>query len=59
MKSVFADTAYWIAIVKPGDSLAEEAKDAKAEVEPAVIVTTDDVLDEFLTAMRPSSGSRI
>jgi len=56
---VFADTAYWIAIVKPGDSLAEEAKDAKAEVEPAVIVTTDDVLDEFLTAMRPSSGSRI
>jgi predicted nucleic acid-binding protein len=58
MKTVFADTLYWIAIVLPHDQWAVAAKSAKASVEPARILTTDEVLGEFLTALQ-SGGDKL
>ena len=57
MKRVFADSHYWIAIVKPHDQWAEAAKAAKASLGEALIVTTDEVLTEFLAAL--SSGKHM
>ena len=54
MKSVFADSLYWIAIAKPGDPWAAAAKSAKGLLGEVRTVTTDEVLTEFLTAF---SGS--
>lgn len=51
MKSVFADSLYWIARVKPRDPWAEAAKEARKKIGQARIVTTDEVLIEFLTAL--------
>ena len=51
MKAVFADSLYWIAIVRPGDSWADAAKRAKEQLGEVRIVTTDEVLTEFLTAL--------
>lgn len=51
MKSVFADTLYWVAIAKPGDQWAEPAKRAKATLGAVRLVTTDEVLAEFLAAL--------
>lgn len=50
MRKVFADTVYWIATVKPNDSHASAAKDARQAVGSCIIVTTDEVLGEFVTA---------
>lgn len=51
MKVVFADTLYWVAIAKPGDPWAEPAKRAKTALGPTRLVTTDEVLAEFLAAL--------
>lgn len=51
MKVVFADSVYWIAIVKPNDSWAEDAKRARKSVGESLLVTTDEVLAEFLNAL--------
>jgi len=51
MRKVFADTLYWIAIVKPGDTYEAAAKEAGQAVKPCVIVTTDEVLYEFVNAL--------
>jgi predicted nucleic acid-binding protein len=51
MKAVFADSLYWIAIVKPGDPWAGAATSAKTQIGQVRIVTTDEVLTEFLTAL--------
>jgi predicted nucleic acid-binding protein len=51
MKTVFADSVYWIAIVKPGDPWNGPAKAARQSLGEAVIVTTDEVLTEFLTTL--------
>ena len=51
MKRVFADSHYWIAIVNPHDQWAEAAKAARALLGEALIVTTDEVLTEFLAAI--------
>lgn len=52
MKRVFADTAYWIAITNRQDSLHDAAIRAHNDLGPGVqLVTTDEVLTEFLTAM--------
>jgi predicted nucleic acid-binding protein len=58
MKKVFADCHYWIAIVKPGDQWAEAAKSAKTLLGEALIVTTDEVLTEFLAALRSGEYMR-
>ena len=57
MKTVFADSHYWIAIVNPRDQWAEAAKTARTLLGEALIVTTDEVLTEFLAAL--SSGKHM
>ncbi len=57
MKTVFADTLYWIAIAMPGDQWSGPAKAAKQGLGEAVIVTTDEVLAEFLNALSPRGQS--
>ncbi len=49
MKLVFADTVYWIAIFLPGDPWANAA--AAVSLEDARLITTEEVLAEFLTGV--------
>ena len=49
MKQVFADTLYWLAIFVPGDAWAGAAH--AADCSGASLVTTEEVLSEFLTAV--------
>jgi predicted nucleic acid-binding protein len=58
MKRVFADSHYWIALVKQHDQWAEKAKAARALLGEALIVTTDEVLTEFLAALRSGEHMR-
>lgn len=51
MKTVFADSMYWTAVVRPGDQWNTAAKAARQALGQAVIVTTDEVLSEFLAAL--------
>lgn len=51
MKTVFADTMYWIASVRPNDQWGEAAKRAKSSLGAVRILTTDEVLAEFLTGL--------
>jgi len=55
MKTVFADSHYWIAIAKPGDPWADAAKAAKLSIGDVFIVTTDEVLTEFLAAFQEAN----
>jgi len=48
MKSVFADTHYWIALAIPTDEWHPRAKEVTKSLGAALIVTTDEVLVEFL-----------
>jgi uncharacterized protein len=49
MTPIFADTFYWIALADPLDSSHYRALDVSAARADSVIVTTDEVLVEFLT----------
>ena len=49
MRHVFADTVYWLAIFLPGDEWADAAR--TADISGASLVTTEEVLSEFLTAV--------
>lgn len=49
MRSVFADTAYWIALANPKDALHETARSLKKQLSGAKRYTTEEVLTEFLT----------
>ena len=52
MRSVFVDTAYWIAVVWHTDQWALSARRAREALgERARLVTTDEVLSEFLDFM--------
>ncbi len=54
MRKVFADTLYWVATVKPGDPYEAAAREARQAVGACLIVTTDEVLCEFVTALAKS-----
>jgi len=56
MKSVFADTLYWVAIARPNDSWRQAAEQARQSLGEVQLVTTDEVLSEFLTAMSHGGG---
>ena len=56
MKTIFADTHYWIALANPLDQWHEPAKRARSDLGPARLVTTDEVLSEFLTALGGSGA---
>jgi predicted nucleic acid-binding protein len=58
MKIAFADSVYWIAVVKPNDQWADAAKKAKELLGNSRLVTTDEVLTEFLTALG-GSGQKL
>jgi predicted nucleic acid-binding protein len=49
MKTVFADTFYWIALASPKDQWHERAQQIGSELGYPRIVTTEEVLSEFLT----------
>ena len=49
MRRVFADTLYWLALFVPGDAWAESA--GIVDCSDALLVTTEEVLSEFLTAV--------
>lgn len=51
MKTVFVDTVYWIAIVRPNDQWQDAATKAREELGRVRLVTTDEVLTEFLAAL--------
>src|SRR5437867_1637882 len=51
MKAVFADTLYWLAITNPRDSWAEAAKAARTSLGNIQLVTTDEVLTEFMATL--------
>lgn len=57
MKMVYADTCYWVAIVNPRDQWRQAAKEAKERLGEARIVTTDEVLVEFLNLLRDKGSS--
>src|SRR2546426_8797014 len=50
MRTVFADTSYWIAASDRKDSWATSAASAEAALGATVLVTTDEVLIEYLAA---------
>lgn len=50
-KQVFADTLYWLAMVRPGDQWKEPARSARDALGDAILVTSDEVLSEFLNAI--------
>ena len=56
MTTVFADTVYWVAVVRPNDPWAA-ANQARRLLGAARVVTTDEVLIEFLTALA-AAGER-
>ena len=51
MKYVFADSLYWIAVVRPNDPWSDAAKRARQALGEAILTTTDEVLIEVLTAL--------
>ncbi len=51
MKTVFADTQYWIAIVCPNDQWNLQATKACKELGDVILVTTDEVLTESVAAL--------
>jgi predicted nucleic acid-binding protein len=51
VRKVFADTLYWVAMVKRDDAYAPAARIARRAIGPCIIVTTDEVLYEFVTAL--------
>lgn len=51
MKKVFVDTYYWIAIVRPNDQWQAPARRARSSLGNTLMVTTDEVLSEFLNTL--------
>ena len=49
MKAVFADTFYWVALTNPADSRYLDVVAIDSAIADATVVTTDEVLTEFLT----------
>ena len=50
MTQVFADTLYWVASITPGDPWYAPTLQAVAARNPVHLVTTEEVLVEFLSA---------
>lgn len=59
MKPVFADTFYWIALANRGDEAHQRVLDFSRNLSSALIVTTDEVLTEFLAFCASDSQLRI
>jgi uncharacterized protein len=55
MRAVFADSLYWIAVVRPNDPWRDMARAARETLGSVRTVTTDEVLTEFLAALPASA----
>lgn len=51
MRAVFVDSLYWVAVVNPNDQWHEPALAARARLGDVKLVTTQDMLGEFLTGL--------
>lgn len=51
MKTVFADTGYWLALLNPRDQLHGKVRIVSASLGQVRIVTTEMVLDELLAGL--------
>jgi uncharacterized protein len=51
MQIVFADAAYWIALINPKDNLHQRANDVSAQLGDCIIVTSEMVLVEVLNGL--------
>lgn len=49
MRTIFADTFYWIALANPNDDWHDTVEAVSRTLNPFQLVTTDEVLGEFLT----------
>jgi len=58
MTTVFADTLYWVAVVQPNNPWREPAERAKDALGNVRLLTTDEVVSEFLAGLA-SSGEHI
>jgi predicted nucleic acid-binding protein len=58
MRSVFADTLYWIAVLNPRDSWRDPAMLARQRLGRSKLVTTDGVFAELLAALARSPRLR-
>ena len=56
MSPLFADTFYWIALTDFGDAAHEQALKLTTERARSAIVTTDEVLAEYLTFFSTAPG---
>jgi predicted nucleic acid-binding protein len=51
VKLIYADTLYWVAVARPGDPYRDRALAARAKFSNSMILTSDEVLTEFLNAL--------
>lgn len=51
MRTVFVDTSFWLAIARPRDQWKDSAKRAWLSLGQVRLLTTDEVLTEFLNAL--------
>lgn len=49
MKALFADTWFWIALANPYDKYHPQVKSIKSRFPDSYVITTDEILVEFLT----------
>ena len=56
MRTVFADSGHWIALLHPRDQLHEGAKAVVADLESVAIVTTQMALAEALNHLSREGG---
>ena len=57
MEKIFADSCYWIGLFDPKDQLHARAVEARDGFKECQLVTTEEVLTEFLTHMSASDRS--
>jgi predicted nucleic acid-binding protein len=55
--ALFADTFFWIAVTDPNDSAHRDALEITAEHADAALVTTDEVLTEYLAFFANTNGA--
>ncbi|MGI9174823.1 MAG: type II toxin-antitoxin system VapC family toxin [Rhodothermales bacterium] len=56
MRRVFADTFYWVALINPRDSAHAQVAGFTLSTQPAVVVTTEEVLTEVLNFFAEYEG---
>ena len=59
MRTIFADTSYWIALANPRDEWHHAAKAIGPQLGPFHIFTTDEVLVEFLAFFSTKFGAEL